>query len=162
MSGQGIGPVDLVEVDVIRAEAAKRLLDLVDDPAPGVALLVRVVRIVTHLAVHLRREHDRIPPPLEGLSDDLFRFPTGVHVGRVDEVDACVESAVDDPDPFVMIGVRPTAEHHGAEAIGADLDACGSECAVAHGAHLTERPDQPGRGSFGRPRIRSPTMFLWI
>jgi hypothetical protein len=34
--------VDLVEVDVVGLQAAQRMLDLGDDPAPGVAALMRM------------------------------------------------------------------------------------------------------------------------
>ena len=42
--GVRAGPVHLVEVDVVGAEPAQRVLDLADDPAAGSAALVRVSR----------------------------------------------------------------------------------------------------------------------
>ena len=59
MSVSGVGPVDLVQVDVVGAEAAQAVLDLADDPAARVAALVRVV---AHRAVDLRGEHDVVAP----------------------------------------------------------------------------------------------------
>jgi hypothetical protein len=61
--------VDLVEVDVVGLQAAQRVLDLGDDPAPRVALLIRVI---AHRAVHLGGQHDVVAAPLERLAHDLF------------------------------------------------------------------------------------------
>ena len=63
----------------------------------------------------------------ERLAHDLFGLPVGVDVGGVDEVDAGVDSAVDDPDRVVVVFIAPVAEHHGAEAQAADLDARAAE-----------------------------------
>jgi hypothetical protein len=113
--------VDLVEVDPVGPEPAQRVLDLADDPATRVAALVG---IVAHVAVNLRREHDVVAPPAgESLADDLLRLAARVDVGGVDEVDAGVERAVDDPDRVVVIRVAPAAEHHRAQAERTDLDA---------------------------------------
>jgi hypothetical protein len=49
----GIGPLDLIHVDVVGLQAAQRVLDCRDDPPPGGTLLVRVG---THGAADLRRE----------------------------------------------------------------------------------------------------------
>lgn len=125
--------MDLVQVDIVRPEAAEGLLDLVDDPAAGVALHIRVVRIFAHLAVHFRGEHDRVPAPLQSLADDLFRLTPGVGICGVDEVDADIEGAVDDPHRLVMVGVPRPAEHHRPQAVGADVDSGASEAPIAHG-----------------------------
>ena len=77
-------------------QAPQAVLDLPDDPAARVAALVRVV---AHRAVDLRREHDVVAPAAgERLADDLLRLAARVDVGGVDEVDAGVERAMDDPD----------------------------------------------------------------
>jgi hypothetical protein len=82
--------------------------------------------------VELGGEHDPVAAALERLADDLLRLAAGVDVGGVDDVDARVERAVDDPDRLLVVGVAPGAEHHGAEGEGADLDAGAAEGAVAH------------------------------
>ena len=95
-------------------QPAQAVLDLPDDPAARVAELVRVV---AHRAVHLRGEHDVVAPPArQRLPDDLLGLPARVDVGGVDEVDARVERAVDDPDALVVVGLSPGSEHHRAEA----------------------------------------------
>ena len=77
--------------------------------------------------------------PFSALPTISSDSPGGVHVRGVDEVDAGVERAVDDPDAVVVVRIAHGAEHHGAEAQRADLDPGGSERAVAHGS-------APGRG----------------
>ena len=38
----------------------------------------------------------------------------------------------DDPDRLILIGVSHGAEHHGAEAVGADLDAGAAKRTILH------------------------------
>ena len=91
--GRRVGPVDLVEVDPVGAEAAQRVLDLAHDPAPAVA---RQVRPLAHRPVELRRQHDLVAPTGERLADDRLGLAARVHVGGVDEVDPRIEGGVDD------------------------------------------------------------------
>ena len=111
--------MDLVEVDPVGLQPAQAGVDFLHEPAPRVAGHVRIG--VVHRAVHLRREHDRVAPALQGLADDLLGLAARVDVGRVDEVDPCVERTVDDVDRLVVVGVAPGAEHHRAEAQRTDL-----------------------------------------
>ena len=60
-----VGPVDLVQVDVVGAEPAQAVLALADDPTARVA---RQVRVLAHRAVHLRREHDVVAATGERLA----------------------------------------------------------------------------------------------
>jgi hypothetical protein len=41
----------------------------------------------------------------QGLADDLFGLAEGVDVGRIDEIDARIEGAMDDADGLVVVGV---------------------------------------------------------
>src|SRR5439155_5731117 len=104
-------------------------LALLDQPAAGVATLVRVV---SHRAVHLGSENDSIAPILERFAHDRLRLPSRVHVGGVDEVDPRIERTMDDPDRLLVIGIAPGAEHHRAEAERAHLDPRPSELPVLH------------------------------
>ena len=126
----GVPAMNLVQVDPVRLEALQARLDLLKDPAARVALLVRVG--VVHLSVHLRREHDRVAPALQGLADDLLRFAASVDIRGVDEVDPGVERGVDGANAFVVVGVAPRAEHHCAEAEWRDLHAGLAELASVH------------------------------
>jgi hypothetical protein len=125
--------VDLVQVDVIGAQAAQAVLARADDPAPRVSLLVDVV---AHPAVHLGGEHHPIPAAGQGLADDLLRLAGRVHVGGVDEVDPGVQRPLDDPGRLVMIRIAPGPEHHRAQAKRADLHASGAEHTHLHGSTL--------------------------
>ena len=69
MSVSGSRPVDLVEIDVVGLQAAQRVLDRADDPAPRIALLVRVL---AHRAVDFGGQHDVVATALERLADDLL------------------------------------------------------------------------------------------
>jgi hypothetical protein len=60
--GVGAGPVYLVEVDVIGAQASERVLDLGHDPAPGSTAVVGDV--VVHGHEELGREDDVAAAPL--------------------------------------------------------------------------------------------------
>ena len=60
------------------------------------------------------------PPPGERLAHDLLRLAAGVDVGGVDDIDPGVQSAVDDLDARVVIGVASVPEHHRAQAQLAD------------------------------------------
>jgi hypothetical protein len=55
------------------------------------------------------------------LADDLLGLAPRVDVGCVDEVDAGIQGAVDDPDAVVVILVAPVAEHHRPETKRGDL-----------------------------------------
>src|SRR5581483_10714520 len=138
--GVVVPAVDLVEVDPVCPESPQRRLALADDPAARVAALVRVV---AHRPVHLRRENDLVAAPAKRLADDLLGLAARVHIRGVDEVDARVERALDDPDRLVAIGVAPGTEHHRAEAEPADPDAGPAERAVLH----LVGPTEPGGGA---------------
>ena len=114
--GLRLGPMDLIQVDVVGAEPAQAVLHLAHYSQPGVAPLVDAL---PHVAVHLAREHDVVAAALQRTADDLLGLPGRVHVGRVDEVDAAVDGGVDVPHAVVHVGVAPPAEHHRAEAVRA-------------------------------------------
>ena len=90
------------------------------NPAARIALMVR---ILAHGAVHLGGQHDIVATALQRLTDDLLRLAVAVPIGGVDEVDAEIQGLVDDTNAVVVIGVGDAAEHHRAQAIGANLDA---------------------------------------
>jgi len=123
--------VDLVEIDPVGVEPAQTVLDRLRDPAPGGSA---VVRVLTERQTDLRGEHDVVAAAVgQGLADDRLRLPGRVEVGRVDEVDAGVERAVDDPDRVVVVTVAERAEHHRAEAQLTDRDAGASQWPIVHG-----------------------------
>jgi hypothetical protein len=122
-------PVDQVEIDMVGLQSTQGCIELADEPASRIAL---VVRIVAHGKVRLGGQHDVVAPPLESLADDLLGFAVAVHVGRVDEVDPRIDRLVDDSHAVLVVGISHPTEHHRAQAIGADLDAGSAQCAVLH------------------------------
>src|SRR5205085_11645238 len=119
--------------EVIGSEALQRRLHLSGDPETGVPAFVPSR---THLSVDLAGEHDLVAPAFQSAPGDLLRLPLRVDVRRIDEVDAGVKRRVDDADALVLVGVPPGAEHHRAEAEGADLDSGPTERSILHGALL--------------------------
>ena len=127
--GRVIRPVDLVEVDPVRAEPAQALLDLVGDPPPRVPAPVRPV---THGEVDLGRQHDVVAPAAQRLAHDLLGLASAVHVRRVHEIDARVQRRMRDPHTVVMIRIADRAEHHGAKTLRTDLDARAAKNPITH------------------------------
>jgi hypothetical protein len=121
--------VDLIEIDMIGLQAAERRLDRLHDPASRIALLVR---ILAHGSVHLGGQHYTVASAFQRLADNLLRLAAAIPVGGVDEVDAEIQSFVDDADAVVVVGIAQSAEHHRAQAVRADLDAGSSQRAVLH------------------------------
>jgi hypothetical protein len=64
--------VDLVQVDVVSAQAPEAVLHLARDPDPGVAPLVPAG---PHVAVDLGRQDDLVAAVLQGPPDDLLGLP---------------------------------------------------------------------------------------
>jgi AcrR family transcriptional regulator len=67
-----------------------------------------------------------------------------------DEVDAEIQGLMNDADGFVVIGIADRPEHHGAQTVGANLDAAATERAVLH-LHLLCM----SRGDRAERRIRA-------
>ncbi len=144
-----IPAVDLVEVDVIGAEAAEAVIDFGED---CFAREAGAVDIGPHAAVDLRGEDDRVARGhfLEQLADDLFAGAVGVDVGGVEEIDAGVERLFDE-GPSFFFGQRPRvgaavgqAVAHAAEADSGDFEATVAEAGVLHGRMRMR--DAGGRG----------------
>src|SRR5215472_15102333 len=122
--------MDLVKVDPVRLQARKAFVDRAQDPAARVAAAIGAL---PHREVHLGSQHDVVASSGERLTYDLLRLAGRVHVGGIDEVDAGVQRGVDDAGAVVVVRVADRAEHHGAEALHADLDAGAAERSIAHG-----------------------------
>lgn len=89
--------MDLVEVDVIEPEALQAVVDAREDVR---AREPDLVRTRAHATADLRRDDHllaRTAERLQGGARERLRFAFGVHVRGVDEVDARVERAPDDP-----------------------------------------------------------------
>ena len=117
--------MDLIDVDVIGAQPAQRILDLTHDPgAAGVAEYVSILPFESDLGGD---EHARTQAPFgEGLADDLLGAPETVGRSRVDDVDAMLDRGADGGDGFRLVGSapHPAADRPGAERDPRDLERC--------------------------------------
>src|SRR5215203_613696 len=127
--GRRIGPLDLVEVDDVRAEPAQAVLDLLLE---GLARQSALVGAWPYGRPDLGGQHGLLAAAAQRLTHDHLRLPLGVAVGRVDEVDPRFHRPVDDADRLVVVRVAPLAEHHRAQAEGRDLEAGRAEITVVH------------------------------
>src|SRR6185295_5064351 len=105
----------------------------------GLAREPALVRTGTHRRPDLGGEHRLLAAVREGLADDHLRLALGVAVGRVDEVDAGVQGAMDDADALFVVRVSPTAEHHRSQAERRDHEAAMAEVAVVHALPLPRK-----------------------
>src|SRR4029450_1434880 len=128
--GLGIGPVGLVEVDVVRAQPPQRVLAGPDHVRAGQAPLVRAgTRGIEDLG-----RHDHVVATTAGPEpgpDDPLRLALRVAVARVHEVDAARDRGVE--DRAALLGRRGVGEVVGPEREGRDLEAGAAEPAVLHG-----------------------------
>ena len=109
--------IALAAVHAARPKAIRELtLDDIDLPSRRITLAGHRQRLgeLTHNALLAWLGYRRATR--EGLADDDLGLAGGVDVCGVDERDASVECAVDDPDAFVVVLGAPLAEHHGAQA----------------------------------------------
>ena len=136
--GVRVPAVDLVEVDVVGAEAAEAVVDLGHD---GLARQAHGVAALAHRAPELGGDDDLVAVGHvgQGPPDDLLAGAVGVDVGGVEEVDAGVEG-LGDEGPAGLLVEAPLvgaavgdAVAHAAEADLGDLEAGGTQSSVPHG-----------------------------
>jgi hypothetical protein len=147
--GGPVHVVHLVQVDVIGAQAAQRILA---GPADVQGGQVAVVRPLPLAAVHLGRQHGAVPAAAargEPVAEDLLGDPLGarpaIGVAGIEEVDPGLVRPVHDLVRVVFTGRR--AEVHRAQADPADREAAAAEVGVVHAAH-----GMTGRGRTSRQR----------
>ena len=66
-----------------------------------------------------------------------------VDVGRVDEVQASVEGAVNDPDRGLVVGIPPFPEHHRPQAQRTDLHTRAAKAPILHHSSLDDPATLP-------------------
>ena len=110
----GIGPVDLVEIDRIHAQAPQAGFEFAAhggsfQAVPDLAL------VIPHQAA-LGKDVRTVGAPRERFADDLFRVPESVHERGIDPVDAGIERGVNRCHRFIVLlpspGESPVAAAH--------------------------------------------------
>src|SRR5262245_29850570 len=111
--------MNLINVDVVGAQPAKRILDLAHDSrAAGIADYFPVLPFESDLGGD---EHARTQAVFgEGLADDLLGATEAVGRSRVDDVDAMLDRGADGGDGFRLVGSAP---HPAADRPGTERDA---------------------------------------
>src|SRR5215207_5615886 len=152
--GGRIPAVNLIQIDVVRAEPSKARVHLGHD---RLARQSCPVRALMHAAMNLRRDHQFIAPAKVPQSppDDLLAAASRIHVRRVEEVDSTLKRSTDQR-PAVLLVQRPRVgatlgitEAHTAEHQSRDLKASASQTPILHGVSLFQ-PTTPTQ----RPGVR--------
>ena len=123
-----IGRVQVIEVEVVGLQPPQAL---VDGAQNGFARKAVLVGFVAHLEENLAGEDDLVATSLERRAEQGFRDARVVHVGGVEEVDAGVDTAIDDLVRARLI--ERLAQRHGAEAEAGDVEVGVGESATIHG-----------------------------
>src|SRR4051812_2505567 len=129
--------MDLVEIDVISAEAAKTVIDLDHD---SLARQAGAIGSRSHPAIHLGGDDHLIAlgEVLDRSSEDLLAIPERIAVRRVEEIDAGFERTLDERTALLlaetpgMIAAVAAAVAHAAEANPRHVQAGAAELGVLH------------------------------
>jgi hypothetical protein len=160
-----IWAVQVVQVDVIDAEALQRALDRAAHVLrPSVNLTPAGLDRTAGHDAELRRQRHLVAARGDRPADDLLADVRPVHVGRVEQRDTKIEGAGDRRRRVVAIETAiHGAEAHAPQAEGAGGDLAATECAggnaavhddQARAARPTERLDSTS--AWTDPRIPSP------
>ena len=124
---QGVRPVHLIDIDVVRFEATQRILKLMENAlARGVAFDFAIRPIESDLC---GKDNALSTTTLaEGFAHNLFGAPTPVNGRRVDQVDALVKRSMNGANGFLLVASAP---HPAADGPGAKCDSGTNEiCTV--------------------------------
>ena len=122
----GIDAVLVIEVDHVHAEALETRVARLRHPLGPAVDAGRAVRLA-HVA-ELGDDHGALAPAAQRLAEQRLVVAPAVHVGRVQEVDAEVERAMDDRDRLRVVSGAVRARHrHASEPERADLEGAAAE-----------------------------------
>src|ERR1043165_517660 len=130
--------MDLIQVDVVRAEATKRGVDRLEDVLAREPL---VVRAGAGAEEDLRGDDDLVAfgEVSDGPAEDLLAGAVRVHVCGVEEGDPRFERAADEGAAGLFVenprGPLAPAVGHASEARGGDFEAAAAERGRFHAAH---------------------------
>src|SRR3984885_4114172 len=130
--GERVEAVQMIDVDVVRSEAAETRLAGMHEMQPAGADLVRTV---THGEGGFGRYEHLIATAGNRLTENFFRSPSRVNIGRVEEAHACFQTNVHEASGLGNIGRSPRSEKIALTAKG--------RCAKAEHRHLYTRMSKP-------------------
>src|SRR4051794_16650053 len=139
--------MELIEIDVVGAEALEAHLAGADDLLPRRAI---VVRACAHRHAGLRGDEHLVAPALNRLAKDLLRQASRITVGGVEHVRTSRKSYVDKLGGFLDVGRAPLSQNLAASAEGSrtedegrDLQPRSSKRAILHVALPGRHPALP-------------------
>jgi hypothetical protein len=125
-----VDPVLVVEVDVVGAEPAQRLLG---DALRVLRRAVDAAGRALEVEAELGRDLDLVAVPGEGAPDQLLVRVRAVDLGGVEERDAEVERPRDRGDPVRFLGGPVGPGHpHAAEPLGRHLESLTAQFTFVH------------------------------
>ena len=123
--------VQVVDVEVVGAQAPQAVLAGALDPAPRV---VRLVGLGAHAVAQFAGQHPvAARAVLEQLTQQAFTATHRVDIGRIDEVHAVFAGVGQDIARLGQVGL--VGKHHGAQAQGRDFQRALAQRTVLHGRH---------------------------
>ncbi len=103
----GVEAVHGIDVHVIGLQTTQTVLAGADQMLPRRS---DIVRVVAHAEGGLRGKDQSVAPSGNGLTEDLFRQPSGIDIRRVEEVCPRLQAQVNEPTRPLDIGVAPRTE----------------------------------------------------
>src|SRR6478736_4670345 len=101
--------MDLVKIDVVRAQSAQAGFNLLDEIVAGEA---SAVGAIAHCHATLGGDHQMIPTTaVQCLSEYLLGHAIGIAVGGVDEIDAMFDGDVEESLCVGDVAVANVGEH---------------------------------------------------
>ena len=135
--GVGIGPVDLVEVDVVAAEGLEAFLDSLPNPFRA-RVTVGATGVIGWPKAAFGGDDELIArPPLQGAGQQSLRGAKAIALSRVEKVDALIGRVPDGGDSRVFVGRAPfTAELPGSKCDARNLEVGASKSDLLHASTL--------------------------
>ncbi len=150
----GVGPVDLIEIDVVGVEATEAVLEFGEQARGreigddgGATLAAGGRRVFAPVEAGFGGEVEILAAAMltDGLAEEFFGAAVAVDGSGVDEVDAVIDGGEEGVDG---VGFRDRAPLHAAHGPGAEADARDAVAAEGGGFHLS------GAGWLSRSDIR--------
>jgi hypothetical protein len=137
---EGVKGVHVVDVDVVDAKAAKRVFAGLNQV---IARRADIVGTVAHCESSFRGDENAVAFAGDGFAEDFFREAARINVGGVEEIDARVETDIDEARGFGNVAGAPgfeefvaATERAGAQTKNGNLQAGMAELSEFHNRAL--------------------------